>query len=59
MKGRGIAIGGFANTHVAVVADIEVNKKTGKIRVQHLYRRARLRPDRQPGHGRTSRSKAA
>ena len=36
VKGRGIAIGGFANTHVAVVADITVDKVTGKIRVQHL-----------------------
>jgi nicotinate dehydrogenase subunit B len=36
VSGRGIAIGGFANTHVAVIADITVDKVTGKIRVQHL-----------------------
>jgi nicotinate dehydrogenase subunit B len=37
VSGRGIAIGGFANSFVGVVADIEVNKKTGKIKVNHLY----------------------
>ncbi len=37
MTGRGIALGGFANSQVGVVADITVNKKTGKIRVDHLY----------------------
>ena len=36
-KGRGVAIGGFASSFVAIVADIEVDKKTGKIRVKHLY----------------------
>jgi nicotinate dehydrogenase subunit B len=36
LKGRGIAIGGFANTSAAVIADIEVKVKTGKIRVKHL-----------------------
>jgi nicotinate dehydrogenase subunit B len=36
VTGRGIAIGGFANTHVAVVAEITVDKVTGKIRAQHL-----------------------
>jgi nicotinate dehydrogenase subunit B len=36
VKGRGIAIGGFANTHVAIVAEITVDKVTGKIRVQHV-----------------------
>ena len=36
-KGRGVAIGGFASSFVAVVADIEVDTKTGKIRVKHLY----------------------
>ena len=30
-------MGGFAGTFVAVVADISVNKKTGKITVDHLY----------------------
>jgi CO/xanthine dehydrogenase Mo-binding subunit len=37
VKGRGVAIGGFAGTFVAVVADVNVNKKTGKIAVDHLY----------------------
>jgi nicotinate dehydrogenase subunit B len=36
-KGRGIAIGGFANTYVAIVAEIEVDTATGKIRVKHVY----------------------
>jgi nicotinate dehydrogenase subunit B len=36
VSGRGVAIGGFASTFVAVVADITVDKLTGKIRVQHL-----------------------
>jgi nicotinate dehydrogenase subunit B len=37
VTGRGVAIGGFANAFPAVVADITVNKKTGKITVDHLY----------------------
>ena len=37
VTGRGIALGGFANSQVGVVADITVNKSTGKIRVDHLY----------------------
>jgi nicotinate dehydrogenase subunit B len=37
VKGRGVAIGGFANAMPAIVADITVNKKTGKITVDHLY----------------------
>ena len=37
VKGRGIAIGGFANSQAAVVAEIEVNKKTGKIVAKHMY----------------------
>ena len=36
-KGRGVAIGGFASSFVAIVADIEVDTTTGKIRVKHLY----------------------
>jgi len=32
-----MAIGGFANAFPAIVADITVNKKTGKIKVDHLY----------------------
>jgi CO/xanthine dehydrogenase Mo-binding subunit len=37
VTGRGIAIGGFANSFVGTVAEIEVNKKTGKIVVKHVY----------------------
>jgi CO/xanthine dehydrogenase Mo-binding subunit len=37
VSGRGIAIGGFAASAAAVVADIAVNKKTGKITVNHLF----------------------
>ena len=37
VTGRGVAIGGFANSYPAVVADITVNKKTGAITVDHLY----------------------
>jgi nicotinate dehydrogenase subunit B len=37
VTGRGVAIGGFANAMPALVADITVNKKTGKITVDHLY----------------------
>jgi nicotinate dehydrogenase subunit B len=36
-KGRGIAMGGFANSQAANVADIEVNLKTGKIVAKHMY----------------------
>jgi CO/xanthine dehydrogenase Mo-binding subunit len=37
VTGRGVAIGGFANTMTAIAADVTVNKKTGKITVDHLY----------------------
>jgi CO/xanthine dehydrogenase Mo-binding subunit len=37
VKGRGVAIGGFADSFPAIVADITVDKKTGKIKVDHLY----------------------
>jgi nicotinate dehydrogenase subunit B len=37
VTGRGVALGGFASTQVGVVADVSVNKKTGKITVDHLY----------------------
>jgi CO/xanthine dehydrogenase Mo-binding subunit len=37
VTGRGVAIGGFARSYPALVADIEVNKQTGKILVKHLY----------------------
>jgi nicotinate dehydrogenase subunit B len=35
--GRGVAIAGFASSYAAVVADIEVNMKTGKIVAKHMY----------------------
>jgi nicotinate dehydrogenase subunit B len=37
VKGRGVAIGGFAGAYPAIVADITVNKQTGKIVVDHLF----------------------
>jgi nicotinate dehydrogenase subunit B len=37
VTGRGIALGGYADSQSGVVADIEVNKKTGKITAKHLY----------------------
>jgi nicotinate dehydrogenase subunit B len=37
VSGRGVAIGGFADSYPAIVADITVNRKTGKITVDHLY----------------------
>jgi CO/xanthine dehydrogenase Mo-binding subunit len=37
VTGRGVAIGGFANTMTAIAAHVTVNKKTGKITVDHLY----------------------
>jgi CO/xanthine dehydrogenase Mo-binding subunit len=37
LKGRGVAIGGFSNTLTAILAEIEVNTKTGKITAKHLY----------------------
>jgi nicotinate dehydrogenase subunit B len=37
VTGRGIAIGGFASSFAAVVAEIEVNRKTGKIVAKHMY----------------------
>jgi CO/xanthine dehydrogenase Mo-binding subunit len=36
-RGRGIAIGGFASSFAGIVADVEVNMKTGKITVKHVY----------------------
>jgi nicotinate dehydrogenase subunit B len=36
LKGRGVAIGGFSSTLTAIVAEIEVNTKTGKISVSHV-----------------------
>jgi CO/xanthine dehydrogenase Mo-binding subunit len=37
VHGRGIAIGGFASSQAGVVAEIEVNRRTGRIRPLHLY----------------------
>jgi CO/xanthine dehydrogenase Mo-binding subunit len=37
VRGRGVAIGGFASSQAGVVAEIEVNRRTGKIRPLHLY----------------------
>ena len=37
VKGRGVAFGTFSNTRAAIVADIEVNRKTGKITVTDLH----------------------
>jgi nicotinate dehydrogenase subunit B len=37
VQGRGVAIGGFAGSYPAIIADITVNKKTGVITVDHLY----------------------
>ncbi|HZQ64062.1 MAG TPA: molybdopterin cofactor-binding domain-containing protein [Gaiellaceae bacterium] len=37
VTGRGFGFGTFASSQSGVVADIEVNKKTGKIVVKHLY----------------------
>jgi CO/xanthine dehydrogenase Mo-binding subunit len=36
-SGRGIALGGFASSQAGVVADIDVDKRTGKITARHLY----------------------
>jgi CO/xanthine dehydrogenase Mo-binding subunit len=36
-KGRGLAFGTFANSQAAMVADVEVNVKSGKIVAKHLY----------------------
>jgi CO/xanthine dehydrogenase Mo-binding subunit len=37
VTGRGVALGSFAGTPVANIAEIQVNKKTGKITPLHLY----------------------
>jgi len=37
VTGRGIALGSFAGTMVGIVADVEDNKKSGKIRPLHVY----------------------
>ncbi len=37
VSGRGVALGGFAGTMAGIVAEISVNKKTGKITATNLY----------------------
>jgi CO/xanthine dehydrogenase Mo-binding subunit len=37
VTGRGIAIGGFAGSQAGVVADVEVDRHTGKVTARHLY----------------------
>jgi len=37
VTGRGIAIGGFAGSQAAVVADVSVNRRSGKITASHMY----------------------
>jgi CO/xanthine dehydrogenase Mo-binding subunit len=37
VTGRGFAFGLFASTQIGIVADVEVNKKTGKIVAKHVY----------------------
>jgi len=37
VKGRGFGFGLYANSQVGIVADVTVNKKTGKVTADHLY----------------------
>jgi CO/xanthine dehydrogenase Mo-binding subunit len=37
VTGRGIGLGSYASSQAGVVADIEVNKETGKITVKHAF----------------------
>src|SRR4029077_11140530 len=37
VTGRGVALGSELTSYAAVVADIQVNKKSGKITVNHLH----------------------
>ena len=37
VTGRGIALGGFAGSQVGVVADVRVDRRTGKVTATHLY----------------------
>jgi nicotinate dehydrogenase subunit B len=37
VTGRGFGFGTFASSQVGMVADVQVNKKSGKILVKHLY----------------------
>ena len=48
MTGRGFGFGTFASSQVGVVADVEVNKKTGKIVAKHAVHRPEQRDHGQP-----------
>jgi CO/xanthine dehydrogenase Mo-binding subunit len=37
VSGRGVALGGFAGSQAAVVAEVDVNRRTGKVTAKHLY----------------------
>ncbi len=37
VTGRGLALGGYAETMTGIVADVQVNKKTGKVVLEHAY----------------------
>jgi CO/xanthine dehydrogenase Mo-binding subunit len=37
VSGRGFAFGTFAGSQIGMVADVEVNKKTGRVVAKHLY----------------------
>src|SRR5207247_4277734 len=37
VTGRGVALGGFAGSQAAVVAEIDVDPPSGKITARHLY----------------------
>ena len=37
VTGRGIALGSYAGTMAGIVADVQLNKKTGKITLTHAY----------------------
>ncbi|HVB37189.1 MAG TPA: molybdopterin cofactor-binding domain-containing protein, partial [Vicinamibacterales bacterium] len=37
VTGRGFGFGTFANSQMGIVADVQVNKKSGRIWAQHLY----------------------
>jgi nicotinate dehydrogenase subunit B len=37
VSGRGVAVGGFAGSYPAIIADITVHKKSGVIKVDHVY----------------------
>jgi CO/xanthine dehydrogenase Mo-binding subunit len=37
VTGRGIALGGFAGSQAAVVAEVAVDRRTGKVTAKHMY----------------------